>query len=202
VRFVSILLLFFWPGASFAADELSRADVALLQKGEPVVRVMRDAQSKSLASGRAFAAIDVPVPPDAVFAALTDCARAKTYVKNLVSCRVVKRDPKGAWEIRETMLRVSIALPDFRAVARVDYVRPKQVRFQQTEGSFDYAQGQWDLMPFRDGRATRLFYRVRAGTSVPIPEYVIQSVIESDLPSTLKALRAEAVRGYKPRIAP
>lgn len=181
---------------AMAADTLTSADLAKLSKGEPVVRVTRDAASKSFASGSAFAVIDVPTPPEAVFAALTDCARLKVILKNLVSCRSLKRDPGGKWEIRETIMRVSVALPDFRAVARMDYTPPRQVRFKQTEGNFDYAEGQWDLVPFREGRTTRLFYRVRAGTSMPVPEFVIQNVIETELPETLKGIRAEAVRGY------
>jgi ribosome-associated toxin RatA of RatAB toxin-antitoxin module len=92
-------------------------------------------------------------------------------------------------------MRISVAMPDFRAVARVEFSRPQQIRFKQIEGNFDYAEGQWDLMPFREGRTTRVFYRVRAGTSMPIPEFVIQSMIETEVPETLKALRAEAVRG-------
>jgi hypothetical protein len=150
-----VIVCFALSTAAPAADVLTKADVAVLLKGEPVTRVMRDEMSKSITSGRAFAAIDIPTPPDAVYAALTDCARARRYVKSLASCKALKRDPAGTWEIRETLVRVSIALPEFRAVARLDYVRPKQIRFRQTEGSFDYAEGQWDLLPFRDGRATR-----------------------------------------------
>ncbi len=183
-----------WASIAAASETLTKSELATLSKGEPVVRVLRDANSKSVASGRAFAAIDIPAPPEAVFAALTDCARAQRYVKNLVSCKSVKRDPGGAWELRETQIHLSIALPDFKAVARMDYVRPKQIRFKQVEGSFDYAEGQWDLVAFREGRTTRAFYRARVGTSIPVPEFVIQSVIETDLPGTLKGLRNEVLR--------
>ena len=194
------VLLFFWllTPQVLATEALTQAELNALLRGEAVVRVSRDAQSKSVSSGQGFAAIDIPAPPEAVFAAMTDCARAKRYVKNLVSCKVLQRDPKGAWEVRETMVRLSVALPDFRAVARLDYDRPKQIRFRQTEGSFDYAQGQWDLMAYREGRTTRVFYRVRAGTSIPIPEFLLQNLIETDLPETLKALRAEVLRVAAP----
>jgi hypothetical protein len=184
---------------AMAAETLTSNDLAKLLKGEPVVRVTRDAASKSFASGSAFAVIDVPTPPEAVFVAMTDCARLKVILKNLVSCRSLKRDPAGAWEIRETIMRVSVALPDFRAVARLDYTPPRQVRFKQTEGNFDYAEGQWDLVPFREGRTTRLFYRVRAGTSMPVPEFVIQNAIETELPATLKGIRAEAIKVHAAR---
>lgn len=179
--------------SAFASDRLSKAEIAVLLKGDPVVRVTRDEQSKSLTSGRAFAAIDIPAPPAAVFAALTDCARAKRYVKSLASCRALKRDPAGLWEVRETLVRVSVALPEFRAVARLDLIPSKQIRFKQTEGSFDYAEGQWDLAPFAENQKTRVFYHVRAGTSIPVPEFVLQNVIESDLPETLKGLRREVL---------
>lgn len=177
-----------------ASDTLSKAEIATLLKGDPVVRVTRDEKSKSVTSGRAFAAVDIPAPPSAVFAALTDCSRAKRYVKSLVSCRALKRDPAGLWEVRETMVRVSIALPDFRAVARLDFIPGQQIRFKQTEGSFDYAEGQWDLVPFGENRNTRVFYKVRAGTSIPVPDFVLQNVIESDVPETLRGLRREVLR--------
>lgn len=195
LRVLSVVAGVLLMSAAYASDSLTPAEIAKVSKGEPVVRVLRDENSKSFASGRAFAAIDIPTPPEAVFAALTNCDRAKRYVKNLKTCRTVKRDPNGAWEVRETTIHVSVALPDFRAVARLDFVRPTQVKFKQTEGSFDYAEGQWDLVPFREGRTTRVFYRVRAGTSVPVPEFVIQSLIENDLPQTLKGLRNEVLRG-------
>jgi ribosome-associated toxin RatA of RatAB toxin-antitoxin module len=177
------------------ADTLTKGEMDTLLKGEPVVRVTRDAQSKSFASGRAFAAIDIPVPPAMVFAALTDCERAKKFVKNLVSCKITSRDPNGLWEVRETQMRLSVALTDFRSVARMEYTRPTQIRFKQIEGTLDYAEGKWDLAPMRDGKATRVFYQVRAGTSIPVPEFVIQDLIKTDLPDTLKALRKEVLRG-------
>jgi ribosome-associated toxin RatA of RatAB toxin-antitoxin module len=178
------------------ADTLTAAEQAVLARGEPVVRFVRDPGSAtSWASGRAFAAIDIPAPPEAVFRTLSDCRRLLRVASNLISCRALRRDPKGAWEDRETVVSVSQFLPNFRAVARVDYFPYRTIRFKQTEGNFDFLEGQWDLSPFRSGRATRAFYRVRAGTSVPVPEMVIQSLIETEVPATLKALRDEVLRG-------
>jgi ribosome-associated toxin RatA of RatAB toxin-antitoxin module len=192
----AIIVLWFWcAGAAFAADALTPAEQALLAKGEPAIRVTRDAKSTSFASGSALSAIDIPAAPDHVFAALTDCARMSRVVKNVVSCKVLKRDPAGLWENREIVVSLSDLLPNFRTVSRNEFQRPTRIVFRQIEGNFDYLEGRWDLIGFDNGRKTRVFYRVRAGTSIPIPDFVIQGMIENDLPATLKALRAEAMRG-------
>lgn len=192
---VLLVLFAVWGCSGAWAQALTPAETALLLKGEPVVRVTRDLKSQSLASGQAFAAIDIPAPADAVFRTLRDCNRIVRFLKNVVSCKILKRDPAGTWELRETIVTISQMLPNFRAVARADYTIGRQIRFKQVEGSFDYLEGQWDLAPFRNGLATRAFYKVRAGTSVPVPEFMIQNLIQSDLPETLKRLRAEVIRG-------
>jgi ribosome-associated toxin RatA of RatAB toxin-antitoxin module len=190
------IFLWIWcAGAASAADALTPAEQALLAKGEPVMRVTRDVKSTSFASGSAFSAIDIAATPDHVFGALTDCARVTRIVKNVVSCKVLKRDPAGLWETREMIVSLSDLLPNFRTVARNEFQRPTRIVFKQVEGNFDYLEGRWDMSAFDNGRKTRVFYRVRAGTSVPIPDFVIQGMIENDLPATLKALRVEAMRG-------
>jgi ribosome-associated toxin RatA of RatAB toxin-antitoxin module len=200
MRSVAIVIALFWVtlSSALAADALTPAERARLAKGEPVVRVTRDAQSTSFASGSAYSVIDIATSPENVFAALTDCTRVLRVLKNIMSCKVLKRDPAGLWEVRETIVSVSDLLPNFRAVARTDYQRPARISFKQVEGNFDYLEGRWDLMAFDNGQKTRAFYRVRAGTSVPIPDFVIQGMIENDLPETLKSLRAEALRGAVP----
>src|SRR5215203_3826127 len=53
--------------------------------------------------GRASASMDVRAPPTAVWSILSDCAQARRFMRDLVSCRVLDRGQ--GWDIREHRVR-------------------------------------------------------------------------------------------------
>jgi ribosome-associated toxin RatA of RatAB toxin-antitoxin module len=170
------------------AKTVSAGDEAILKRGDVVVHSMRDPLG---ASGRVEAIIDIPAPPTDVWATMLDCARAPKFVESLESCRVLQRDPKGGWEVREHVVSFGWMLPSFRSVFRADYVLNQSIKFRQLEGDFDVLEGEWRLTPSRSGKGTRLFYQARVGTDLPIPDSLIRDIIEADAPKTLVALRNE-----------
>ncbi|HAH10460.1 MAG TPA: hypothetical protein DCL48_10200 [Alphaproteobacteria bacterium] len=195
--FAGIVLAVMFAGSGLAATaQLSQADLAALAKGEPFVRVTRVAPPSVLgAAGKTLAGIDIKAPPEAVFAVLRDCKRIMRVIKSMTSCTVRKSDPKGLWEERVTSSAPSAVLPTFKSVSRFDFAPFRQIKFRQLEGTMDYAFGQWDLVPASDRKTTRLYYQVSIGTSIPIPESLISTLISNDLPRTLKAFREEVLRG-------
>ena len=54
-----------------------------------------------VASGLIRGVVDIPAPPQAVWAVLVDCDLAPRMVRRLKSCRIVERDPAGGWDVRE-----------------------------------------------------------------------------------------------------
>jgi ribosome-associated toxin RatA of RatAB toxin-antitoxin module len=170
---------------------LGEAESAGIARGETYVHVARDPKG---GAGVVEAAIDIAVTPMALWTVMLDCARAPKFVESLKSCRVLERDADGAWDVREHVVDVSMMLPNFRSVFRSDYVQNQTIRFRQTEGTLDVVEGAWWLTPIKDGAGTRLFYRARVATSLPVPDSVLRAIMEDDAPRTLQALKAEAER--------
>jgi ribosome-associated toxin RatA of RatAB toxin-antitoxin module len=176
-----------------AAMALSGSDDARLVRGDVVLSVTR---ADDDAPGQVDAWIDIPAPPSLVWSTMNDCDGAPKFVPDLVSCRIVSRDPGGAWDIREHLANPGWLLPNVRSRFRADYEPERQIRFAQIEGDFDIMQGQWTLAPIAGGAQTRLRYEARLKPAFWVPGFAIRHIIEVDAPETLKALRAEVMRRH------
>jgi ribosome-associated toxin RatA of RatAB toxin-antitoxin module len=137
----------------------------------------------------------VPAPPARVWAAMTDCTRALKFLRGLVGCRIIERDPAGAWDVREHVVSWISLLPNVRSVFRSEYVVNRSIAFRRVSGDIDVMEGVWQLEPLRNGAATRLRYTARVGKDTYVPASIIRSAIESDVPKTLRSLRDEVLRG-------
>src|SRR5438270_6953975 len=100
--------------APAAAFDLSAAAEAALAHGRPYVEVQRSADG---ASGRIRAVIEIDAPQQTVWRLMTDCGLAPRLVPDLKSCRIVERDPKGLWDVREQVSEGPF-LPSVRTVYR------------------------------------------------------------------------------------
>jgi ribosome-associated toxin RatA of RatAB toxin-antitoxin module len=170
---------------------LSDIESARVERGETYIHVTRDPKG---GAGIVEAVIDIAVSPMALWTVMLDCARAPKFVESLKSCRVLERDPSGAWDVREHVVDIGMILPNFRSVFRSDYVKNHMIRFRQIEGTMDLVEGTWWLTPKLDGAGTRLFYRARVATSLPVPDSLLRAIMEDDAPKTLQALKTEAER--------
>jgi len=166
------------------------AELKRLELGEVLALAEPDPEG---AAGRVEAAIKIPVPPQALWAVMTDCSRASTFIRGLESCRVLERGADGSWDIREHVVKAHWMVPRSRSVFRSSYVQPKSIRFSRHSGDLRALEGEWRLEPLDQGRATRLLYRARVDPGLPVPGAVVRSLIEGDLPRMLGALRSEAV---------
>lgn len=170
------------------AAPLTAADLTRLAAGEIVVSVAADDRG---AAGRVEAAVDIPAPPPVVWRIMLDCTRAVRYVTGLESCRIVEADPAGRWDVREHRINLLTLVPRIRNVFRSNYEPYRAIAFSRVDGDLSTLEGVWTLEPIQAGAATRLRYQARIGLSAPIPDFVVRSAIESDLPRMLKALRQE-----------
>lgn len=152
----------------------------------PVVTAARAGEG-----GSANASMDVRAPPAAVWAVLADCANARRFMRDLISCRVLERGP--GWEIREHRIRGWLLKPVMRNVLRIDLTPNQQLAFRRVEGDWARSQGEWRLAPIDSGRGTRVTYRIEAALDGPVN--VPQSTLINGVRNTLVALRREATRG-------
>ena len=143
--------------------------------------------------GRITATLDIPVPPQRLWAIMLDCRRSLRIVENLKSCKVTAADPGGRWDEREHVVQWVWPLPSVRSVFRSDYAPFERISFRRTAGDLKELQGLWRLEPLSAGRGTRLRYEATVDPGVPLPGFLVRNAIVADVRKTLAALRKEAM---------
>ncbi|MGH6909949.1 MAG: SRPBCC family protein [Phenylobacterium sp.] len=179
---VLIAILAAGPACAF---DLPPQAKSMLDRGRPWVEVRPDADGRS---GQIRAAIDIPATKEAIWAKMIDCSAALRMVADLKSCRVVDRDPQGAWDVREQISRPAF-LPSVRNVYRSDYEPPNRIRFQRTGGDMQVFEGEWRLESRQD--AVRVTYQARASAPFTVPGWIARSALRHDVSAALLALRRE-----------
>lgn len=143
--------------------------------------------------GEARASMDVRAPPAAVWGVLADCANARRYIADLLSCRVLERGP--GWEVREHRLRGWVLRPVLRNVARITLEPNRRFAFTRIGGDWSRSEGEWVLTPIDDGRGTHVVYRVEAALDGGfLPPGLTQAALVRTVRETLVKLRREAER--------
>ena len=184
--FLIAALLVCGVGPAGAADLPDRAQ-AQLQRGRPFVEVSPGPDG---ASGVILAAIDVAAPQAVVWSVMTDCDLAPKMVVNLKSCRVVERDPRGRWDVREEVSKMNF-MPSVRTVYREDFDPPRAMAFRRTGGDLNIFEGDWKLEP--RGDQVRVTYQARVAAPFAVPGWVARLALRHDVPNALLALRREAM---------
>jgi carbon monoxide dehydrogenase subunit G len=154
---------------------------------EPVVSV-----TALSAGAKVAASIRIDAAPATVWAVMLDCKKAARIVAGLERCTVVRRDPAGAWDVREHVVNWSAFLPNVRSEFRSEYVTHSRISFRRTAGDLKSLNGSWELQPLNGGAATRLVYAVEVDPGVPVPGSWVRDAAERDARAVLKALQREA----------
>ena len=173
-------------GPALAAD-LDPQARAQLDRGRPYVDVRADPDGES---GLIRAAIDIAAPPQMVWDVVTDCDLAPKMVASLKSCRILQKDPAGAWDVREDISRMGF-LPSVRNVFRSDYDPPKSVRFHRVAGDLKVFEGEWRIEP--RGAGTRVVYESRVSAPFRVPGPIARIALRYEVPQALTALRRECL---------
>jgi len=176
-----------WRFAVAAAALL--APVFAAAQSEPSVRIEHDAERDAM---MVHASIDIAASPKIVFGVISDCNRAPKFVPNLESCRILQKDPKGHWEVRETILNVMM-LPRIRAVSRSEIEPPKRFAFRKVDGDMRISEGAWRLEPLDKGKATRVHYDALFAISYPVPRFLVESAAYRDFPTLMKGVERESL---------
>lgn len=184
----ALVLIAVLAGPACALDLPPRAE-DLLDRGRPWVEVKPDADGSS---GQIHAAIDIAASKEAIWAKMLDCNAALRMVADLKSCRVVDRDPQGAWDVREQVSRPAF-LPSVRNVYRSDYDPPNRIRFRRTGGDMRVFEGEWRLDTRPNG--VRVSYQARASAPFTVPGWIARSALRHDVSAALLALRRETTGG-------
>jgi carbon monoxide dehydrogenase subunit G len=155
--------------------------------GAPVVQVSADDKADA---SRIRASIDIAAPPAAVWGVLIDCARAPQIIPNLESCKVIRHDPGGRWDVREHVINPSM-LPRLRTVVRNTFEVGQRLSFKRISGDMRVSQGEWRLEP--SGKGTRLSYDALIAPDFFVPQFMIAQAVQQDFPIMLRAIERASI---------
>jgi uncharacterized protein YndB with AHSA1/START domain len=142
--------------------------------------------------GRASASMDVRAPPAVIWEIISDCASARRYMRELISCRVLQRGQ--GWDIREHRVHGWPLKPVLRNVSRITLEPNRRLAFHRLEGDWSRSEGEWRLTPIDGGRGTHVEYELDAAIRSPFPASWTQSVLVGRMRASLLDLRREAER--------
>ena len=187
------------PALVWLAVVTGALPVAARSEPAPIVTVEADAKG---ASGDIRAQVDIAAPPELVWRVLIDCAQAPRLMVGAKSCRVLRRDAGGRWDVREQISSGGL-LPSIRTVLRSDYDAPRTVYFHRIDGDLKVLEGSWRLEPLDGGLGTRVIYESRVTAPFGVPAFLARSVLRKDMPRTMNNLRVacEAERARAGTIA-
>jgi uncharacterized protein YndB with AHSA1/START domain len=131
------------------------------------------------------ASIRINASPETVWEILSDCARAPQLIPHLQSCRIVERDPRGRWDIREHIIKPPF-LPTMRTLVRNEFVPPKRLSFRLLSGDMKVSDGAWTLRP--EGTETILAYDAHVAPNFAAPQFLVANSISNDFPRMLHAI--------------
>ncbi len=101
--------------------------------------------------------------------------------------RYVKHDPAGRWDVREHIINWAALLPKLRTVVRTSYDGTHRMLFKRVDGDMRISQGVWRIEP--TPRGSRLYYTALVAPNFPVPQFMVERTINSDLPTLLRAIK-------------
>ena len=169
------------------------AEAARAGGSAPVVQVKTDEAANA---AHIRASIDIAASPAIVWAVLTDCARMPSIIPNLESCRVTQNGG-GRWDVQEHVINWSVLFPKLRTVMRNTYDTGRRLMFKRVSGDMRVSEGEWRLEPVSNATATRLSYNAKVAPDFPVPQFMIEQAINTDMPNVLRAIRKASVEAGK-----
>ena len=137
------------------------------------------------------ASIDIAAPPAVVWGVITDCARQPQIIPNLESCRIVKHDAGGRWDVREHIINWAALMPKLRTVVRTSYEIGHRMLFKRVDGDMRISEGEWRVEPLANASKTRLLLRRAGGAELSgAATSLVERAIHADLPELLRAVRS------------
>jgi hypothetical protein len=127
--------------------------------------------------------------PEVVWGLITSCAEELKIVPGLVLCQVEKTAADGSQLIRH-VLNYSWYEPRLNYLLRATYQKPERVSIERVSGDLRRLSGSWTLVG--DGDFTEAHYAVTLVPGFWVPNWLIRSTLQRDLPKMLRALRERA----------
>lgn len=163
--------------------------MAAAAQSEPAVAITHDEARDAMVI---HASIDIEARPATVWAIIIDCDRAPKYVPNMESCRIVEREPKDRWQVREAILNIML-LPRIRSLSRLEFDNGRRMSFRKAGGDMRIAEGEWRVEPIEKGKATRLRYDAVLALNISVPRFLVENTANRDIPTLMKNIERDSL---------
>jgi carbon monoxide dehydrogenase subunit G len=175
--------------AALALLAVLSVPAAAAAESEPAVTIRHDEAREAMVI---HASIEIDAPPAVVWAVIVDCDRVPKFIPNMESCRILEREPKDRWQVRETVLNVAL-LPRIRSVSRLEFDHGRRISFRKAGGDMRIAEGEWRVEPLERGKATRLRYDAVLATNMAVPRFMVENIAARDIPVLMKNIERESL---------
>lgn len=175
------------------APAFSTSQMQTLTNGKVLITVEKIVD-KNGKSARMFSAVQIDASPEAIWAVLTDCARAPTYVPGLKKCEILEVAKDKSWDIRRHTNKPATFLPKMVSEFRCEYVFAKSVSFTSVGGDMDTNTGRWTLTPNKDNTKTIVTYKAQVAAKTLVPDKIIRKAMKKNIPKVMRALRDEVMK--------
>jgi Polyketide cyclase / dehydrase and lipid transport len=166
-----------------ATYDLSWADPAALEAGEPVIELNKDGRVTIVE-----AAIVIDAPEESIWDVLVACEIAPEYVPNVVACRSIEVIDGGRSELFIQTVKPAFFIPSFEHVFRMDYMPYTRINIHRVSGPIKQLDSSWWLDRRPDGKVMLVYYLV-LDPGLPIPRLFVRATLRRDLPRVLEAIQ-------------
>jgi ribosome-associated toxin RatA of RatAB toxin-antitoxin module len=141
--------------------------------------------------GRIRAAVVIEAPLKRVRDVLMDCESAPDFVPKIRSCVLIETLEQQKTQIFRQQVKIAWFLPAIEHEFSLFDERPGRIRVRKISGPFEVLDGDWWLVPTRDG-GTTLIYELTFDPGLLLPRFVVGRTLRNDIPDTLLAIRSRA----------
>ena len=168
--------------------------------GLPVYALHADVQAQRLAAGKVVihhsktnnidfvtGKISIDAPMDKVWNILVNPYEFET-ISNKMTVERVTSD-KSDSSIMQCKIEPGFFLPPIRYTVDSKYDHGRSIQFHSVAGDIKDFRGQWLVEPGSEPGKTHVSYSMHVNPGWPIPRWLVQEGVKSELPKTLKALK-------------
>jgi ribosome-associated toxin RatA of RatAB toxin-antitoxin module len=138
-----------------------------------------------------FGVVDITATPETIWAIMQDCTQQLDIIPDLKACNVLEQSEDKKWDKREQIMKLGFPLPNVRSEFRSDYTPFHSILITRTGGDLSVLNGEWLLDPITSN-TTRISYRARMKSRLPVPRRFIRKGVERDMPLILRNLKNAA----------
>lgn len=178
-----------WKTTSAPAPAPQGPDLARMRQGVVLVSECPKTPEAPMRSVMARMVINRPV--DAVWTALMNQESLFRNEPHMKKVATVAKTLHGRQDVAYS-LSISSLLPTFDYVTRIQFVPEAwTAHFNRTSGSFKSFRGFATLSPVDNGQKTLMTYALQVDPGFLIPQFVVRSILKSELPSLMGHIRSQ-----------